>query len=165
MRQLGDTVNEPFQIQVREPDTGRGDPFRNLIEVGYGVSQALPMVTHLLRDDNPPVMLLQQPEVHLHPSAAAALGTLLCEMAADGEKDRRLVVETHSDFIIDRVRMAARDGAGGIEPDDIAILYFERRRPGPGVRIHTMGVEELGNLLDAPAGYRRFFMEESRRFQ
>lgn len=162
VRHLGDTANDPFQIQIREADAHRRDSFRNLTEVGYGVSQILPMATELLRDDNPPMMLLQQPEVHLHPSAAAALGTLLCETAADRERERRLVVETHSDFIIDRVRMAARDGAGGLEPADIAILYFERC--GPGVRIHTIGVDGLGNLLNAPASYREFFMEESRRF-
>lgn len=162
VRQLGSAASEPFQIQVRKSNDSRKDSFRNLIEVGYGVSQVLPTVTELLRDDNPPMMLLQQPEVHLHPSAAAALGTLLCEIAADKERDRRIVVETHSDFIIDRVRMAARDGVSGIKPEDVAILYFERR--GPGVRIHTIGVDELGNLLDVPAGYRKFFMEESRRF-
>lgn len=162
VHQLGSTASEPFQIQVRKSNAACKNPFRNLIEVGYGVSQVLPTVTELLRDDNPPMMLLQQPEVHLHPSAAAALGTLLCEIAADKERDRRIVVETHSDFIIDRVRMAARDGVSGIKPEDIAILYFERR--GPGVRIHTISVDELGNLLDVPAGYRKFFMEESRRF-
>ena len=100
--------------------------------------------------------------MHLHPSAAAASGTLLCEIAADKQHDRRLVVETHSDFIIDRVRMAARDNTAGLEPEDIAILYFERC--GPAVRIHTMGVDEMGNLLNAPASYRKFFLEESRRF-
>ena len=47
---------------------------RNLIDVGYGVSQALPVLTELLREDCSPVFLLQQPEVHLHPSAQAALG-------------------------------------------------------------------------------------------
>ena len=162
VRLLGGTANDPFQIQIRKSDGDRVDPFRNLAEIGYGVSQALPLVTELLREDSPRTALLQQPEVHLHPSAAAALGTLLCTVAADPDRDRRLIVETHSDFIIDRVRMAARDGVAGIEPEDISILYFERR--GPGVHIHTLRVDELGNLLDAPPGYRRFFMEESRRF-
>lgn len=162
VRLLGSTANDPFQLQIRKSDGDHVAPFRNLTEIGYGVSQALPLVTELLRQDSPRTALLQQPEVHLHPSAAAALGTLLCTVAADRDRERRLIVETHSDFIIDRVRMAARDGVAGIEPEDISILYFERH--GPSVHIHNLRVDQLGNLLDAPAGYRRFFMEESRRF-
>ena len=53
------------------------------------------------------MFLLQQPEVHLHPQAQAALGTLFCQVAAGG---RQLIIETHSDYIIDRVRMDVRDG-------------------------------------------------------
>ena len=162
VRLLGSTANDPFQIQIRMSDGNHVDPFRNLAEIGYGVSQALPLVTELLRSDSPRAALLQQPEVHLHPSAAAALGTLLCTVAADPGRERRLIVETHSDFIIDRVRMAARDSVADIEPADISILYFERC--GPSVRIHNLYVDDLGNLLDPPLGYRRFFMEESRRF-
>ena len=104
------------------------------------------------------MFLLQQPEVHLHPQAQAALGTLFCEVAAGG---RQLVVETHSDYIIDRVRMDVRDGTTGLKPEDVSILYFE---PGDlDVKIHSIRLDEMGNVLDAPQGYRQFFAEELRR--
>ena len=156
----GDTDSAPFQIQVSRSGDRRGRSKRNLVDVGYGVSQVLPIITELLRDDGPPVMLLQQPEVHLHPSAQASLGSLLCELAADKAHGRQLVVETHSDYIIDRVRMAARDGIGGLEPDDISIVYFERC--DRAVKMHSIGVDTEGNLLGVPPDYRRFFMDESR---
>ena len=162
VRQLGDTASDPFQIHVRKSGDGYQGMFRKLAEMGYGISQVLPVITELLRDGGAQTMLLQQPEVHLHPSAAAALGTLLCEVAADRESNRRLLVETHSDFIIDRVRMAVRDGVAGLGPDDVSILYFERL--GSGVQIHNLSLDDAGNLLDSPPGYRRFFLGETARF-
>ena len=149
---------EPFQVQVRKFDGGFKGPPRNLIDVGYGVSQALPIITELLRQEAPSMFLLQQPEVHLHPSAQAALGSLFCRIASSR---RRLVVETHSDHLLDRVRMDVRDGATRLKPDDVSILFFERC--GLDVRIHSLRLDEHGNVLDKPEGYRRFFMEETQR--
>lgn len=86
----------PFQIQIRKFGEKHKGNRRNLIDVGYGVSQTLPIITELLRPDASSMFLLQQPEVHLHPSAQAALGSLFCSIAGP---DRQLVVETHSDYI------------------------------------------------------------------
>ena len=148
----------PFQLQIRRFDSTAKGPKRNLIDVGYGVSQVLSVVTELLRNDAPRMFLLQQPEVHLHPSAQAALGSLFCRVAA---WKRQLIVETHSDHLIDRVRMDVRDGVGTLKPEDVSILYFERRNLD--VRIHSLRIDNEGNILDAPPGYRRFFMEEVSR--
>ena len=104
------------------------------------------------------MFLLQQPEVHLHPSAQAALGSLFCRVA---DWDRQIVIETHSDHLLDRVRMDVRDGAGALKPEDVSILYFERQ--GLSVRIHSLRIDEEGNVLNAPPGYRRFFMDEVQR--
>jgi len=131
---------------------------RNLIDVGYGVSQAIPVLTELLREDCSPILLLQQPEVHLHPSAQAALGSLFCNLA--GPK-RQLVVETHSDHLLDRVRMEIRDGAGTLGPDDVSVLFFERGELD--VQIHSLRIDKDGNVLGAPDTYRSFFLEETTR--
>ena len=70
IKPLGSRRSEPFQVQVRKfaPGGRLKGPHRNLIDVGYGVSQVLPVITELLRADAPSTFLLQQPEVHLHPS-------------------------------------------------------------------------------------------------
>lgn len=163
VRSFGSSPGDPFQIHVRKyshirSSRPRKGPWRNLIDMGYGVSQALPILTELLRAGRESVVLLQQPEVHLHPQAQAALGTLFCNVAAGG---RQLVVETHSDYIIDRVRMDVRDGKTDLKPEDVSILYFEPR--DLDVKIHSIRLDEMGNVLDAPPGYRKFFMEEMRR--
>ena len=158
IRPLGKRDSEPFQVQVRKGGTRLKGPRRNLIDVGYGVSQVLPLITELLRPDAPPMFLLQQPEVHLHPSAQAALGSLFCQVATP---ERQLVVETHSDHLLDRVRMDVRDGVAALKPDDVSILFFERS--DLDVRIHSLRIDEEGNILEAPDGYRSFFLEETAR--
>ena len=159
IKRLGNTESEPFQVQVRKSGGRRlKGPWRNLIDVGYGVSQALPVITELLREDAPDSFLLQQPEVHLHPMAQAALGSLFCQVVGPG---RQLIVETHSDHLLDRVRMEVSDGKTGLKPDDVSILFFERG--DLDVSIHSLRIDDRGNILDAPDSYRSFFMEEVQR--
>ena len=164
---LGRKDTGPFQVQIRKFGKRAKGPQRNLIDVGYGVSQVLPVITELLRRDvrrdeamkRPrPQFLLQQPEVHLHPSAQAALGTLFCQLAG---QYRQLIIETHSDHLIDRVRMDVRDSATNLRPEDVSILFFERG--DLDVRIHSLRLDREGNVLNAPQSYRRFFMEETTR--
>ena len=158
VKPLGKRGSEPFQMHVRKFAPRAKGPLRNLIDVGYGVSQVLPVITELFRDSDTPMFLLQQPEVHLHPSAQAALGSLFCRIA---DSQRQLVVETHSDHLLDRVRMDVRDGKGKLKPDDVSLLFFERGNLD--VQIHPLRLDKEGNVLDAPPTYRRFFMEETNR--
>ncbi len=158
IRRLGRYEFEPFQVEVRKWGKRRKGAKRNLIDVGYGVSQVLPLLVDLLEPDGASLFLVQQPEVHLHPSAQAALASLFCTIAASG---RQLIVETHSEYIIDRVRMDIRDGATELKPDDVSLLFFERT--DLDVHVHSLRFDEQGNLLDAPDGYGRFFMDETRR--
>ncbi|MCE2483899.1 MAG: AAA family ATPase [Desulfurellaceae bacterium] len=158
IRPLGKKDSEPFQVQVRKFGRRLKGPQRNLVDVGYGVSQVLPVITELLSREAPSLFLLQQPEVHLHPSAQAALGSLFCQVAGP---ERQLIVETHSDHLLDRVRMDVRDEETKLKPEDVSVLYFERE--DLDVHIHSLRFDEQGNVLDAPPGYRQFFMEEMRR--
>ena len=156
---LGDVDGGAFELQVRKFGEKLKGPRRNLADLGYGVSQVLPIVTELLKRDPRPMFLLQQPEVHLHPSAQAALGGLLCNVAARGQ--RQLIIETHSDHMLNRIRMDVRDGRTELTPNDVSILYFEPR--DLNVRIHSLGIDEQGNVLHAPDSYRRFFLKETQR--
>ena len=151
----------PFQVVVRKHGGGLKGPWRNLVDVGYGVSQVLPIVTDLLRSDAPEMFLLQQPEVHLHPSAQAALGTLFCQLAGSKKPGRQLIVETHSDYLIDRVRMDVRDGTTDLRPKDVTVLFFER--DGLEANISPIKFDRLGNVVGAPPSYGRFFMDELSR--
>ncbi len=159
IRPLGDdSSSDPFQIQVRTNTRDNEEQWRNLIDVGYGVSQILPVILELARPVESYMLILQQPEVHLHPSAQAGLGSMLCEVAAT---KRQILVETHSDHLIDRVRMDVRDRVSGLKPEDVSILYFERETDG--VRIHNIRIDNDGNIVDQPPSYREFFRQELNR--
>lgn len=157
IKTFGSKGSGPFQVQIGNYEKPSRGPKRNLTDVGYGVSQALPVVTELFRDDSPSMLLLQQPEVHLHPSAQAALGSLFCEVASSG---RQLIVETHSDYILDRVRLDVRDRKTELKAEDVSVLFFERRNRD--VKIHRVKIDEMGNV-DGPPGYRQFFVDETNR--
>ena len=146
-------LTEPFQLQVKNR-IGRKS---NLIDVGYGVSQILPILTELFRTDEQQMMyLFQQPEVHLHPSAQAALGNLFCDVA---NSNRQIVVETHSDFILDRVRYLVRQQK--FKSNDVSIIYFEQKKDD--VKVYNISVDRYGNLENTPPRYRSFFLEETNR--
>lgn len=155
VRRLGPKKREsdPFQLQIAIT----GPPF-NLVDVGYGVSQVLPLVVDILTARGQAEFLLQQPEVHLHPKAQAAFASLLSQIAK--AQGKSFVVETHSDYIVDRIRMDVRDRRG-LHYSDIAILYFERE--STGVRIHELSLDEMGNFVEIPPSYRSFFLDEERR--
>ena len=155
VRKLGSEGSDPFQIEVELPGGGRA---RNLIDVGYGVSQAIPIVVDCVSASFGSTLLIQQPEVHLHPRAQAAMGSFFAQLAASGRND--VIVETHSDYLIDRVRMDVRDEQ--IKASDVMILYFEQAKGG--VKIHPIEIDAAGNITGVPADYRRFFLDEQRRF-
>ena len=164
IKSFGKSEGTPFQLQIRKfSSKGSKGPWRNLTDVGYGVSQSLPllkelMLAKLFEYEEKRMFLLQQPEVHLHPRAQAALGSLFCQLSGAGNQ---LIVETHSDYLIDRVRMDIRDKTTHLKPEDVSILYFEHG--DLDVKIHTIRLDKLGNVLDAPPSYGKFFMEETRR--
>ena len=152
VKQLGKSEGGPFQLKVRKYGKHRKGAKRNLIDVGYGVSQIIPVLMEMFRPGGAQLMLFQQPEVHLHPSAQAALGTLFCETAAAG---RQLIVETHSDYIIDRILLDIRDKCGRLQAEDVSILYFERE--DANVSIYSLGIDPEGEVLGPTYGLQELF--------
>ena len=150
VRQFGKSDIDPFQILVKI-----GGPAMNLMDVGYGVSQVLPIVYQLQNLDRYRTFLLQQPEVHLHPRAQAELGTLLTNVAKR-EPNPTFVVETHSDYMIDRVRIEVANG--NISPNQVTIVLFDREAHGTNVT--NLYLNESGEIVDPPDEYRAFFLKE-----
>lgn len=154
VRNLGepDHLADPFQVQV----TLAGHAV-NLIDVGYGVSQALPVIVESVLSAKQRCLLLQQPEVHLHPRAQAALGTFFATLV--GNNGRQFVIETHSDYLLDRVRQEVAKKT--LKPKDVMILYFERH--AANVTVHPIELDSIGNIMNPPLSYRQFFIDEDMR--
>ena len=140
VRSLGKSQQgDPFQIHVKIP--GQQGP-RNLLDVGYGISQVLPIIVESALGSKGNLLLVQQPEVHLHPQAQAVLGTYLATSAGTGAV--QYVIETHSDYIVDRVAMAVRDPEHPLKASDVSILFFEFAEQG--VNLHNLKLSEGGQL-------------------
>jgi predicted ATPase len=148
-KRMGRGDSDPFQIRVKS--TG---PEANIVDVGYGVSQALPILVDSMMAPSNALVLIQQPEVHLHPKAQAALGSTLPLLTVKTQK--RLVIETHSDYLIDRVRIAV--AKGHIPADHVNLIYLERA--SAGFAVHQMQLDASGNIEGAPQNYRAFFLQE-----
>lgn len=128
--------------------------------MGYGISQSLPIFVELFIQPKGTWYGIQQPEVHLHPRAQAAIGDVLFEMASHDRKS--FLVETHSDFMIDRFRLNYRLQDGKKQKDKTPasqILFFERNDKCNLVTPIT--IENSGELAsDQPDSYRNFFIKE-----
>ena len=101
----------------------------NLRDVGFGVSQVLPIIVQSLLSQNK-TLLIEQPEIHLHPALQAELGDLFIQSAL-GEQKNTFILETHSEHlmlrILRRIRETTEDelepGLTPIRPEDVAVLY------------------------------------------
>lgn len=158
IKDYSDESSGPFQVQFKV----QSGKFINMMDVGYGISQCLPVITNILNRNingnaRNTLFLLQQPEVHLHPRAQAEIGNLICRAYA--EFGNRFIIETHSDFIVNRVRVMVRKGV--VKASDVSIIYFERKLDGNSVQLFNLEVDSNGNIFNAPTSYRNFFTAET----
>lgn len=118
---------------------------RDLTTIGVGASQLLPVITAVL--DAPPqsMVLLEQPELHLHPSVQSRLADFLLF----ARPDIAVVVETHSEYLITRLRRWVAEEKA--TPQQIHILFAEPTSEGTEVR--QLKLTEFGNLDDWPVGF------------
>ena len=155
VRQFGhDSDSDPFQIMLK---LSGQQGSRNLVDVGYGVNQVLPVAVDIVQKTRA-TTLIQQPEVHLHPRAQAALGTLL---ASHARPEQHIVVETHSDFLIDRVSVEIRRKT--IDHNNVGLVFFDSIGSS-GTKVHSLGYKSDGQLRSPPESYREFFIKEQTDF-
>ena len=152
IQQYGQKVTAPFELDVVLNDNQIPINF-----VGYGVSQSLPVIVELFARPKGAWYAIQQPEVHLHPKAQAALGDAFFDLAV--AENKRFFIETHSDYVIDRLRMNYRRQEIKHKPD-AQILFFQR--DASGNQIYSITIGENGELPgDQPEAYRGFFIHET----
>ncbi len=122
-------------------------------ELGFGVSQVVPLVVDALSGDRVSCLYIEQPELHLHPKAQAAFGDLLFELY---KRKRRFLVETHSDYIIDRFRILFAKSSIKTDSADIKFFYNYKKEN----RLKQIEILPDGSLGKQPVAYRKFFLRE-----
>ena len=148
------TTTSPFEL-----DIVLGTKALSVDNVGYGVSQALPVIVELFARGRGTRFAIQQPEIHLHPRAQLALGEVLFELAVT--ENKKFFVETQSDFIIDGFRLKYGDKKTVKKPDS-QVVFFERSNAGN--ILYEISILDNGEISDSqPPAYREFFIKEQRR--
>lgn len=119
-------------------------------DVGYGISQLLPIVVELLAHRDC-VIAIEQPETHLHPRLQARLADLFIDSTQAGGRDNQLIVETHSEHLMLRVQRRIREGA--LDPESVSVVYVDRAPDGPA-SIRQLRLNDHGEFLDEwPGGF------------
>lgn len=118
--------------------------------VGFGVSYTLPVLVALLASRPGALVLLENPEAHLHPRGQMAMGELMAAAAAAGV---HVLVETHSDHVLNGARLAVKRGT--LKPADLGLNYFSRADDGQRI-VHNVAsptVNADGRLDSWPEGF------------
>lgn len=138
-------------IKIKDSDTERIELFLNSkdgndtfkpVNVGFGYSYVLPVIVATLLASKDSMVIIENPEAHLHPAAQSRITQFLIDKAK--ENHLQIIIETHSDHVVNGVRIAMRENE--IEPKDAHILYFSDTKPF----IKMITCDENGSLSDYP---------------
>lgn len=112
-------------------------------DVGFGVSQVLPVVLQGFLSPNKSVTIVEQPEVHLHPKMQAALADLFVDIVKESKYSKHIMVETHSEYLLKRLRRRMAEGQV-ITPDKVSINLFHTRTEEQPAIIENLSIEDRG---------------------
>lgn len=116
----------------------------DITDVGFGISQVLPIVVQGFFSSNNTLTMMEQPEVHLHPKMQADLSDLFIDIIkTNRKKPKSLLIETHSEYILNRLRRRIAEGKK-ITNEDVAIYLITRE--GDLTLIKNLEVPEKGNF-------------------
>lgn len=116
---------------------------------GFGVSYALPIVVAALRAAVGGLLIVENPEAHLHPAGQSRMGGFLARVAADGVQ---VFLETHSDHVLNGIRVAVSDGSAALRREQ-AVIHFFRAQDDVGPVLESMELRRTGQLSGWPAGF------------
>ena len=125
--------------------------FHRPIHAGFGLTQVFPIVVAALSASRDDLLLIENPEVHLHPAGQAAMGQFLAEVAAVGVQ---VILETHSDHVLNGIRRAVRNGT--LTPGEASLHFFRPRQHSErdGLpQVHSPVVDSDGNIDAWPDGF------------
>lgn len=127
--------------------TSNTSEFHRPVHTGFGLTQSLPIVVAALSAAPEDLLLVENPEVHLHPAGQVQMGKLLAEVARAGIQ---VIIETHSDHILNGVRRAVKEQR--LTPEQVAIHFF-RPRFAQEAQVLSPAVDESGHIDEWPEGF------------
>jgi predicted ATPase len=128
---------------------GDSNPYRTT-NVGFGISYTLPIIVAVLASNPGTLIIIENPEAHLHPKGQVKMGELLSLAASCGIQ---VVIETHSDHVLNGIRLAVHGGK--IKPDNVQLHYFQRQeKQGQAVtEVVSPRIDRNGRIDKWPDGF------------
>jgi len=130
----------------------------SIADVGFGVSQILPVLVALYTAEPDQLVYLEEPELHLHPRAQVALAQVLADAANRGV---RIVAETHSAHLLLTVQSLAAERS--LAPEKVKLHWFKRRNDGV-TEVTSADLDEAGAFGDWPEDFADVDFEVQRRY-
>ncbi len=124
----------------------------SLNDVGFGLSQFLPIIVADLQLPKASTLFVAQPEIHLHPSVQSAFGEYLTKQVK--ENDKNYVVETHSEYLINKIRLEIVKG--NIKEEDVKVLFIDNE--GDKNIVHKISFNKKGQIIGAPDNFFKTYM-------
>lgn len=147
---LSETDSVKLAFSYASTEMGQDSGSRRPAHVGFGLTYCLPILTACLAAKSGSILLLENPEAHLHPRGQAAMGLLLAKCAADGVQ---IIVETHSDHILNGIRLAVKNRESGVSKNDVQICHFTRDTVTGDSYIEAPLILDNGELSAWPDGF------------
>lgn len=155
---VDDTRVELQVGRLPQPKRGGAQDLVSIADVGFGVSQTLPVVVALLTAQPGQLVYIEQPEIHLHPRAQHAMAGLLVRAANRGV---RVVAETHSSILLLGIQQHVAEGK--LDPKNAVLHWFERDEIGDSV-VTSREFDETGAFGDWPADFDTVALEAQRDY-
>ena len=124
----------------------------SLNDVGFGLSQFLPIIVADLQLPKSSTLFVAQPEIHLHPSVQSAFGAYLTQQVK--ENDKNYVIETHSEYLINKIRLEIVKE--NIKEEDIKVLFIDNE--GDKNVVHKISFNKKGQIIGAPDNFFKTYM-------
>jgi len=157
-RQVDDTQVELRVGRLRHSARGGARDMVSIADVGFGLSQTLPVLVALLTAISGQVVYLEQPEIHLHPRAQSALAKILVDASNRGV---RIIAETHSSLMLLAIQSLVAEEK--IPPDRVKLHWFRRRDDGV-TTITSADLDRMGAYGDWPEDFAEVAMETESRY-
>jgi len=147
-RKIDDTMVELRVGRLPEPRRGGAKDLVSIADVGFGVSQTLPVLVALRAAEPGRIVYLEQPEIHLHPNAQAALARIVADAARRGVI---VVLETHSAILLRSIQTLVAKGE--LDPNAVNLNWFTRDDINGATQIHRAILDENGAYGDWPENF------------
>jgi hypothetical protein len=121
-----------------------------ITDVGFGVSQVLPILVLCYYAPKGATLIFEQPEIHLHPSVQAGLADIFIEVIKT--RNIQIIIESHSEHLLRRLQRRMAEEKDGFTNDDAA-LYFCKMNDQGDSELVTLDIDDYGNICNYPEGF------------